>query len=106
MVDLQSSFNKKRYILYEKILRLFEEQFYKYDEFLFGLFIGYVLFILYDKLLGKRKIVESYERIIESKDEIIKAKNLIIHGKLEPIQVEKKDKRFFNNLKKLFKGTK
>ncbi len=92
--------------MYRTLLELFEDQFHHYSDFLFGMFIGFIMFTIYDLLLGKRKLVRSYERIISSKDEIIRSKNLVIHGKLELIDIDKKHKRFFNRLKNLFKGTK
>lgn len=89
--------------VFSKLSDIFMPHFDKYSDFLFGLFLGLIIYILYDLAIGKRRLKNSHEIIVESKNETIKALNLIIHGKINALTVQKQDKRFFSNLKKYFK---
>lgn len=75
-----------------------------YKDFIFGLLIGLIVAWFYHKYIGNRMLKRSYERLLLSKDETINAYKEVIGGRLAQIDVEKKDKDFFNRLKKMFRA--
>jgi uncharacterized membrane-anchored protein YhcB (DUF1043 family) len=68
-----------------------------------GIIIGMILMALYNRYFGERKMVKSYETIIKTKDDHIDSLKKVIYDKLQLIQVDKKDKTFFNKIINLFK---
>ena len=74
-----------------------------YKDFLFGLIVGLFIAWAYHKYIGNKTIKNSYERLLKSKDETLNAYKEIIGGRLSGIDVEKKDKDFFDRLRKFFR---
>lgn len=67
-----------------------------------GIFIGWYMKLI----LADRKFIEQINLRIEERDLRISQLNLIIDKRLNDVTVEKKDKRFFNRVKKFFKNLK
>jgi uncharacterized membrane protein (DUF106 family) len=75
-----------------------------YKDFIFGLIIGLFIAWIYHKYIGNKSLKNSYERLLQSKDDTIAALKEIIGGKLAGIEVEKKDKPFFDKIKRFFRA--
>ncbi|MDB4919745.1 hypothetical protein [Mucilaginibacter sp.] len=75
----------------------------KYKDFLFGLLIGLIVAYFYNKLVGNKALKDSYEKTIKTKDDFITVCKVLVSERLKDVQVEQKDKQFFNRLKRFFK---
>ena len=78
--------------------------FHYYRDFIFGLLIGLIIAWFYHKYIGNKNLKDSYERLLKAKDETLNSYKEIIGGRLAQADVEKKDKDFFNRLKKFFRA--
>lgn len=87
----------------DSLKKIISEEFTAQATLISGIIIGMIMSSLYNRFVGERKMVKSYEEVIKSKAEHIDTLNRVIHDKLKLIQVEKKDKLFFNKLINYFK---
>ncbi len=91
-----------------KIKEFFDQNlsygFTHYKDFLFGLAVGLFIAWIYHKYIGNKNLKTSYERLLKSKEETINAYKEIIGGRLSGLEVEKKDKDFFDRVRKFFRA--
>ncbi len=71
-----------------------------------GIIIGFILLSVYNRFVGNKKLINSYEILLSAKEAHITTLKNIVGEKLDNITVEKKDKKFFDNLKEYFKTKK
>ncbi len=85
------------------LVKIVTDEFSKQSSLISGIIIGMIIISLYNKFVGDRKLVQSYDNVIKSKDEHIQSLKLAIYDKLKMVQVDKKDKSFFDKLSRYFK---
>jgi uncharacterized membrane protein (DUF106 family) len=92
--------------IFSSLIKMLGDTFPKYAEVILGIVVGMFLSTIYDKFVGYKKLTDSYNQIIESKQEHIESLKIVIGSELKKIEVEKKDKQFFDKLKKYFSNKK
>ena len=75
----------------------------EYDNLVFGLILGSVLTVLYNKYVANRNVRQAYKEVLKAKDEQIATLKMAVYVRMGKMKVDKEDKQFFNKLKNLFK---
>lgn len=73
-----------------------------YGQLLVGLFSGYILCLLYHRLIGIRELKESYKMTIRALEDQNLSLKRIVHERLAKITPAQQDARFFKRLKGFF----
>lgn len=85
------------------LMKIVSDEFSEQASLISGIIIGMIVSSLYNKFIGERKLTKSYDNVIKSKDEHIESLKKAIYDKLKLVQVDKKDKSFFDKLLRYFK---
>lgn len=78
----------------------------QYGVFLVGLMIGFMFAWYGKRYLSDRRYLKQINLRLDERDEQIRTLNSIVLERMNKIEVEKKDKSFFNKLKKIFRNPK
>lgn len=73
-----------------------------YGQLLVGLFSGYILCLLYHRLIGIRELKESYKMTIRALEDQNLSLKKIVYERLAKITPPQQDARFFQRLKRFF----
>lgn len=92
--------NKYLAELYATVCAQFDQQ----ASLISGIIIGMIIISIYDRLIGNKRLIDSYDVVIKAKDEHINTLKTAIGEKLKQVVVDKKDQNFFNNIKRYFAG--
>lgn len=71
---------------------------------LLGIFIGAILFKLFDSWVAQRKVDKAYRMTLDTKDELIEGYKLIISDRIEKIQVDEHSKPIMKKVRDFFKA--
>ena len=74
-----------------------------YSTLLLGIFVGAILFKLFDYLFAQSKVEKAYKMMLESKQELTEGYKLIISDRIDKVQVDEHSKPFMKRLRNHFK---
>lgn len=90
----------------EQLQYYIEKVFDQYGVFLVALMIGFFLAWFGKRYLSDRRYLKQLNLRLDERDKLIRTLNSIVLERMNKIEVEKKDKSFFNKLKKIFRNPK
>ena len=87
----------------DNALKVVNEKFEYYDDFIFGIILASSLVLIYHRFVGFYFVKKSYETRLQGKDETIKALQLLVYERLDKIEVEEMNSGIWAKIKRSFK---